>query len=226
MSPHTIGDDQPWPGDRHRPSDVLRRRPVIGNVAVAGATPLMSWPRNPGHVSSGFGFAAEIVAVTNSVTNSRKRCDAWQRVYFTDTLAEDTEPQALRDHNGAADKPRRRPKRRATAPGQLGVDLPVFASRSTAVGLTSIGGTATPPESNCSSTPPAGAPPGVLPALSPSLSSFLSAPRTVIGHLSDGSICTSSDVPWCERTPRNSVTSSSRRRTRSVELPRVGRGPP
>ena len=30
----------------------------------------MAWPRNPGQVSSGFGFAAAIDDVTNSVTNS------------------------------------------------------------------------------------------------------------------------------------------------------------
>ena len=46
------------PGNRHRPLDVLLRRPSIRDPAPSAATPLISWPRNPGHVSAGFGSRA------------------------------------------------------------------------------------------------------------------------------------------------------------------------
>ena len=58
VSPHTIGDDQPCPGT----ATFQRMFSVVDHFSgmpAPGAMPLMSWPRNPGHVSSGFGFADE-----------------------------------------------------------------------------------------------------------------------------------------------------------------------
>ena len=57
VSPQTIGDDHPRPGDVDLPAHVLAHRPPVGNEA-AGAMPLSAWPRKPGQVSSGRGGAA------------------------------------------------------------------------------------------------------------------------------------------------------------------------
>ena len=70
VSPQTIGEDQPWP--RNQSTVHLTFCSWTNSRGLrAGATPLMSCPRNPGHVSSGFGFAVAIDDVTNSVTSSR-----------------------------------------------------------------------------------------------------------------------------------------------------------
>src|SRR4051794_28466948 len=73
VSPQTIGDDHPCPatGTAHFTCSVVLHR---SGIVAPAATPLISCPRNPGHVSSGFG-AADSVAVdtTNSVAARRIR---------------------------------------------------------------------------------------------------------------------------------------------------------
>src|SRR5258708_15004951 len=61
VSPHTMGDDHPWPatGTAHFTFSFVDHR--SGMLAVA-ATPLISCPRKPGQVSSGFGSRALSVA--------------------------------------------------------------------------------------------------------------------------------------------------------------------
>src|SRR3954468_20763247 len=67
VSPQTIGDDHPCPatGTAHFTCSVVLHR---SGIVAPGATPLISCPRNPGHVSSGFGAADRLaVATANSV---------------------------------------------------------------------------------------------------------------------------------------------------------------
>src|SRR6476659_10043569 len=70
VSPHTTGDDQPCPamGTAHLTCSVADHRSGIRAVA---ATPLISCPRKPGQVSSGFGVpAATVTARLDNETNA------------------------------------------------------------------------------------------------------------------------------------------------------------
>src|SRR5215203_4148191 len=70
VSPQTIGDDQPCPaiGTAHFTFCVADHR--SGTLTPPGATPLMSCPRNPGHVSSGFGAAKAGTADRHNATQT------------------------------------------------------------------------------------------------------------------------------------------------------------
>src|SRR4051812_11042398 len=73
VSPQTIGDDHPCPatGTAHFTCSVVLHR---SGIVAPGATPLISCPRNPGHVSSGFGAADRLVVAThNSVAAKQIR---------------------------------------------------------------------------------------------------------------------------------------------------------
>src|SRR5690349_14734618 len=70
VSPQTIGDDQPWPamGTAHFTWSVVDQRSGIRETA--GATPLMSWPRNPGHVSAALGPAPAVATPARTIHSS------------------------------------------------------------------------------------------------------------------------------------------------------------